>query len=776
MTIERRRVRVTGAVQGVGLRPWSLRTAGRLGLAGSARNAGAGFELELEGEHAAIESFLAALREAPPDGARVDALHQTAEAPCGSRAFRVEPSVAAPSADGPRIPLDRPLCAECRRELFDPSSRRHRHAFGHCAECGPRAAVIEALPWDRARTTLRAFPPCASCAREYRDPAARRFHAESIACSACGPTLRARMPGGEALAGDPVERAAAALAAGAIVAVLGSAGYHLAVRASDAEAVARLRKRKQRPAKPFALLVPDLATARVLARLSAEDEALLAGPAAPVVIAPRREDGWAALGIANDVSPGLRDVGLLLPFTPLQWLLLHAPGASPERDAARFPALVWTSANASGEPTLTDPADDAALAAVADLLLDHDRRVARPNDDSVFRSAPDGPIPIRLSRSMAPLALPLPAGVRAAAPILAVGSDLKAAPALALGAEVWLAEHVGDLGSLAASEAWRTRVADLCRLAGAGPALAAHDLHPDAVGRALAAEGAPRTLAVQHHHAHAAACLVEHGRSGPALALVLDGYGYGADGSAWGGELLCVDLCHAERIAHLEPIALPGGDAAVREPWRMAAVWLELAGAAAPAAWRARRDPARHAAVLALGRRAPHATTSCGRLFDALGSLLGCGDEASYEGEVAARLEALASDEPETAPAAPRPEAPSQIELAWLVRDAADGCAAGLAASLLARRFHDALGDRLADAAAAHARSRSLATVVLSGGCFQNRLLGDRITRRLAASGLEVLRHRRLPPGDGGIAVGQAAIAAAWVARVEREARAGPGD
>jgi hydrogenase maturation protein HypF len=761
MAVERRRLRATGAVQGVGLRPWSLRAARRLGLAGWVRNAGPDLELALEGLRGAIDAFVAELRARPPAGARVDGLVEADEAPCGDGGFRVEPSAAEPVAGAPRIPLDRALCAACRREMFDPTSRRHRHAFPHCAECGPRAAVLAALPWDRAHTALAGFAPCARCRHEHTDPADRRFHAETIACPDCGPALRARVPGGPALAGDPVERAAGALRAGAAVAVLGGGGYHLAVRADDASAVARLRKRKRRARKPFALLVPDLAGARRLARLSPADEALLAGPCAPVLIAPRRAEGCAALGLADGVAPGLCDLGLLLPFTPVQWLLLYAPGSAPGRDPARFAALVWTSANASGEPTLFDPGADEALAGVADLLLDHDRRVLRPNDDPVFRSAAGGPIPIRLSRSSAPLALALPGGVRAAEPLLAAGGDLKAAPALALGGTVWLAEHVGDLGSAAASDAWRARVADLCRLAGVRPALAAHDLHPEAFGRALAAELAPRTLAVQHHHAHAAACLVEHGRSGPALALVLDGFGHGADGGAWGGELLCADLWRAERLAHLEPAALPGGDAAAREPWRMAAAWLERAGAAAPEAWRARRDPERLAAVRALARRAPNATTSCGRLFDAVGSLLGCGDEADYEGEVAMRLEALASEAPETPPSAPRLAAAPVVPVAALVREIAEGCAAGAAPARLARRFHDALADRLADAAAAHARARDLACVVLSGGCFQNRLLGERVARRLAARGLEVLCHRRLPPGDGGLAVGQAAVAAA---------------
>jgi hydrogenase maturation protein HypF len=758
MAPARRLLRVAGAVQGVGFRPWAARAARSLGLAGSVRNAAAGVEIEIEGEPAAIDRFRAALRDDPPRAARIDAVRDADAPPRGAAGFAIAASDATYlDAAGASIPLDRALCEACLAELFDPRSRRHRFAFGHCAECGPRASVLRALPWDRARTTLAAFEPCAACQREYDDPADRRCHAESIACAACGPRLRARRPDGATLGGDPIECAAAALRDGAIVAVLGGGGYHLAVDAAQPAAIARLRERKRRPAKPFGLLVPDLAAARALAVLGAGDEALLAGPEHALVVAPRRDD--AALDPA--IAPGLRDVGLALPFAPVEWLLLFAPGSAPPRDAPRFRALVWTSANPSGEPTLADPDDLRALAGVADLLLDHDRRVARPNDDPVFRSAPGGAIPIRLSRGTAPLAFPLPGGLVADEPILAVGSDLKAAPAIAAGGRVVLAESVGDLGTVAAADAWRARAADLARHLGVSPRRAVHDLHPDSIGRVLAAERGRATLAVAHHHAHAVACLVEHGRSGPVLALALDGFGFGTDESAWGGELLWADLARFERVAHLEPVALPGGDAAAREPWRMAAAWLDRARATPPRAWLARRDPAHLAAVRALAARGRPLTTSCGRLFDAVGSLLDCGDVASHEGEVAARLEALASAASEAPRTAPHAAAARAIECASLVRAVAEGALRGADRAALARAFHDALADRLAAAAVAHARALAIGAVALTGGCFQNRLLSERVAAALTAAGIEALRHRALPPGDGAIAVGQATIAAA---------------
>jgi len=765
----RRQLAVTGRVQGVGFRPWAARLAGSLDLAGTVCNTSDGVRIEIEGELAALDAFLSALRDAPPPAAAIEHVAIIPVAPHGARGFAITASVEdAASGARIRIPPDAPLCPACLAELFDPQRRRHRYPFTHCASCGPRAAVLEALPYDRERTSLRHFPLCIACRREYDDPKDRRHHAEAIACRGCGPALRACAPDGHFLAGDPVERAVDVLRAGGIVAMKGSGGFHLVADATNADAVLRLRKRKGRPAKPFAVLLPDLAAARALVVLSLADERLLAGPERPVVIAPRR----ALAGVAEAVAPGIQDLGVILPYLPLHWLLFFAPGSTPTRSAPRLPPLVFSSANRSGEPTLHD--GEAALrelAAVADLFLDHDRAVTRPNDDSVHRSAPGGPIPIRLSRSTTPHVLRLPPGVFAHRPIVAVGGDGKAAPAIAIGNEIVLAEHVGDLASAAAADAMEERVADLCRLLGITPAVSVHDLHPDSIGARIAERLAPQVIAVQHHHAHAAACLVEHGRSGPVLALALDGMGFGSDGALWGGELLRVSLDRSERVAHLETVPLPGGDAAAREPWRMAAVWLARAfpEGVPVLRWHGRREPWLLRSVLTIAARgtASPPTSSCGRLFDAVASLLDLADVARHEGEAALALESLASEVPAPASQPRDREARSArqvIEIASLVRDLVSGLLAGASHASLARDFHEALATRLAGAAIAHAQREEIDAVVLTGGCLQNRLLLESLTRQIAAAGLTPLRHRRVPPGDGGLAVGQVAVAAAQLA------------
>jgi hydrogenase maturation protein HypF len=775
----RREIALRGVVQGVGLRPFAARAARALGLAGEVANASWGVRVVLEGSAEKIEAWLAALRAEAPAAARIEALAQRDAPVRGLAGFAIAASELAEEAAPTRIPPDAALCEACRAELFDPRDRRHRYAFTHCAACGPRASVALALPYDRARTTLGAFPPCAACRAEYDDPEDRRFHAETVACPACGPTLVVRTAGGASADGDPVEAAATCLRAGGVVALKGYGGFHLACDATRGDAVARLRARKGRPAKPFALLVPDLAAARALAELAPADEAWLAGPARAVVVAPRRAAGCGALGLAEAIAPRTRDLGLLLPVAPLHWLLLYGPGTRPGPGAARFPALVFTSANRSGEPTLHDDAEALAqLAGIADLVVGHDRAVARPSDDPVVRSAPTGPIPIRLSRATAPLVLPLarggataPADLREAPAALAVGADLKAAPAVLARGEVVLGEHVGDLAHAAAADALEARAEALAGLVAARPAVVAHDLHPDSVGRALAAGLAARLGAqlapVQHHHAHAAACLVEHGRAGPALALVLDGAGFGADGAIWGGELLRVTLAECSRLAHLEYVPLPGGDAAAREPWRMALAWLRRAfpaGGAPRLAWHARRrgELALLARAAERGVASPP-TSSCGRLFDAVASLLDLGDVASHEGEVALALESLAEATSEAYPLGGRDPAPGTdgaLPAADLVRDLVRARAAGVCRASLARGFHVALAARLAGAVARAARDTGLGEVALSGGCLQSRLLAAELASRLRAAGLRPLLHRALPPNDGGLAVGQAAVAA----------------
>ena len=767
----RREIEVRGSVQGLGFRPWAARQARAFDLAGEVQNTPWGVRVVLEGPPQAVAGWLEALRKDAPKGARIDAVEER-DVPCtGGGGFTIMRSIAAASGPPTRIPLDRALCDDCRDDLFDPANRRYRYPFTHCASCGPRASVLLGLPYDRERTTLRVFAMCSTCEREYNDPADRRFHAESIACPACGPRLTACRAGGEPVDGDPIETAAACLEAGGIVAVKGYGGFHLVCDATRPEVVSRLRKRKARPSKPIAVLVPDLRVARSLAQLGDKDEDWLCGEARAVVVAPRREAGAAAFEIATEVAPRTQDLGLILPVAPVHWLLLYAPAARPAADAPRYAALVFTSANRSGEPTVHDDSGvRARLSALADLVLTHDRAVARPNDDPVVRSAPGSPIPIRLSRSTSPLALRVPGRSDAAPVVLAMGGDLKAAPAVLAHGEVVLGEHVGDLANVESADAMEQRALALCQLLHATPEIVAHDLHPEYVGTEIAARLAKqlgaRTVAVQHHHAHAAACLVEHGRADATLALVLDGAGWGPDRTIWGGELLRVDLAGATRLAHLEAVPLAGGDAAIREPWRMAWAWLRQAfphGDAPRLPWHERRNSTELGVIARAvdrGLMSP-LTSSCGRLFDAVASILDVGDLASHEGELAIALESLATTSASTAAFEDSTATePGIIRVSDLVRDLVLSRAQGAALPVLARSFHVGLATRLANAASAASRATGVGDIVLSGGCLQNRLLRSELETRLTDAGLRPLVHRRIPPSDGGLAVGQAAVAA----------------
>ena len=773
---DRREVRLLGLVQGVGLRPWIARRARALALDGEVRNEPWGVRVVLEGSRDAIDRWLGGVRDQLPAGAEIESIEVVEATAQRARGFRIAPSATCADDTPTRIPPDRPVCAACLEDLFDPASRRHRYAFAHCAQCGPRASVLLALPWDRDRTTMREFRMCGDCAREYTDASDHRFHAESIACPACGPRLEARTTDGKRLTGDPIEQAAACLHSGGLVAVKGYGGYHLLCDATRAEPVARLRKCKARPTRPLAVLVPDAASAAARVELANEDLRWLDGPAHAVVVAPRRREPPSAPArtpdIASEIAPRTHDLGLILPVAPVHWLLMFGPGSRPGVDAARFGALVFTSANRSGEPTLHDDADALSrLAGLADLVVGHDRAVARPSDDPVVRSAAPGPIALRLSRGTAPLVLPAPQAAGGGPVVLAVGGDLKAAPALALDGEIVLGEHVGDLASVDAADALEARAASLCELTGARPTIVAHDLHPGYAGTAIAerlagALGA-RTIAVQHHHAHAAAVLVEHEHEGPALALVLDGGGFGPDGTVWGGELLRVDALGATRVAHLERVPLPGGDAAVREPWRMAWAWLERAfpsGDAPVLAWQRRRDASSLAVLARAARRGVGSplTSSCGRLFDAVACLLDLGDEAQHEGELAIALESLAADGDWTArPRRALADAQASIPTAPLVASIVADRARGADRGSLARRFHVELAEVLAARAAAASRESGLRDVALSGGCLQNRILQGELLRALQDYDLHPLPHRRLPPNDGGLAAGQAAGARA---------------
>ena len=707
--VVRRRLEITGIVQGVGFRPFVHGLAQRHGVAGHVRNTADGVEVEVEGFPEVLDRFVAELETRVPVAAHVESLTVRGMAPRGDRTFEIGPS--AGGVPAPAVGPDLATCEDCVAELFDPADRRYRYPFLTCTGCGPRFTIVRSLPYDRSATTLAGFPLCADCRTEYEDPADRRFHAEAIACPACGPRLSM-----------PVEDALAVLREGGILAVKGLGGWHLACDAADEAAVSRLRSRKHRDAKPFAVMARHPAS---LVRGSVEELALLASPARPIVLLERR----ASARVADAVAPGCPWLGVMLPYSPLHHLLLVDFGRP----------LVMTSGNRSDEPiAVGDEEAHERLGEIADAFLGHDRPIHRRCEDSVVR----GVLPVRRSRGLAPAGIPLP--VRARQPLVAAGAELKSTFCLARGDVAYLSPHLGDLASEAARLAFREDLALYLDMLAVRPDVVAHDLHPDYASTIWALEQDAEHIGVQHHHAHAAACLAEHGEVGPALAVVLDGTGYGTDGTLWGGELLRCDLRSFERVAHLEPVRMPGGAAAIREPWRMAGAYLEQAGRSVPwERWAVVRQ--------SLAVNAP-VTSGAGRLLDAVAALLGVRDAVSYEGQAAIELEHLAGDVPAA------PYACRGLAGAELVAAAFDDLDAGRPRAEIAAAVHEGLAAAFADACAQSAGSD---TVVLSGGCLQNARLARSLQRRLEAHGFRVLTHRRIPPNDGGISYGQAAVAAA---------------
>ncbi|MFJ4184029.1 carbamoyltransferase HypF [Kitasatospora sp. NPDC089509] len=753
---ERRRVAVRGLVQGVGFRPFVFALAGELGLDGSVTNTGEGVLAEVEGSPAALDAFCHRLAADAPPLARVASVEHAPLAATGTPGFTITPS----RTDGPRatlIPPDVATCADCLAELIDPADRRHRHPFISCTNCGPRHTIVTGLPYDRGNTTMAGFPMCPDCAREYADPADRRFHAQPVACHACGPRLTLTVSGQDALDGeDALGEARRLLADGAVLAVKGIGGYHLACDARDTAAVALLRRRKRRGDKPFAVMARDLATVEQLRPLGPVERELLTGPVRPIVLL-RRPGGFAAELPA--VAPGSPDLGVLLPYTPLHHLLLAAPGPD---------LLVMTSANLSGEPIVTD--DRQALTALAPLVdgwLSHDRPIHVPCEDSVVRVVDGELLPLRRSRGYAPLPLPLPVPVR---PVLAVGGDLKNAFALARDGYAWLSGHIGDMDDLATLRAFDRAVEQLGTVSGVRPDLLVADRHPGyrSVRHAERTAAGRPLRRVQHHHAHIAAVLAEHGLDGgrPVLGVAFDGTGYGEDGAIWGGEVLLADYDGFRRLAHLGYVPLPGGDAAVRRPYRTALAHLRAAGLP----WAAGLPPVRACpeeelrlleSQLARGLNCVP-TSSMGRLFDAVSSLAGICHRAGYEAQAAIELEAAAV---EFGPAAgydfgldARRDGwtadPGPV-LAGVVADVTAGAPVGLVAA----RFHTAVADLVRRICAVVRDRHGTGTVALSGGVFANALLSSACARGLGEDGFTVLRHRRVPPNDGGLALGQLMVA-----------------
>lgn len=756
VAIRRVAVEVRGTVQGVGYRPFVATLARRLGLAGDVANVGGRVVLDVEGAPSEVAALLVALTAEAPAAARITAVEARDAPPRHVVGFHVRPST---DDDGPAfVAADRAPCAACEREVDDPTARRHGYPFATCNACGPRWTVITGAPYERARTTMAELPPCAACRAELADPGGRHFLAETIACPACGPRLLWEGPGGESTDGDPIRRAVAALRAGAIVAVKGVGGYHLACDARDASAVGRLRAGKARDAKPFAVLVTDEEAAGALAHLDPVERETLRGPARPIVLARRRDE---ANPLAPQVAPDSPWLGLLLPPSLLHRALARAFGGP----------LVLTSGNRSDEPMPIDAgAARERLAGIADAFLHHDRAIVLRVDDSVVRVVNGAVVLLRRARGIAPEPIRLPIPVPE--PVLALGGDLKAAFAVAIGDLALVSHHLGDLGDVETTTDLERAIEHVERLLGARPRIVAHDLHPDQestrLATALAAQRGGRVVPTAHHHAHVASCLADAGRDEPVIGVALDGLGLGPDGTWWGGEILVGDVARLERVAHLRPVAVPGGDAASRAPWRVAVA--HLLDADLPTGRLARFAPAadiRRVEELVRAGRAP-AASSTGRLFDAVACLVGLRGTCSFEGQAAIALEgaAVGSDDRGAHPlplraVAVRDTTRWEIDSRPLIRAVVDDVDAGVAVGAIAARFHRGLTHAIVEVAERVRAGGGPSTVALAGGVFANAVLLSACEEVLVRRGFAVLRPARVPPNDGGLALGQLHLVAA---------------
>jgi len=776
----RRVVRLAGLVQGVGMRPYLHRLATELQLSGHVGNDPCGVVVDIEGSTGDVEAFLARLvSEAPPMAIIEDVA--VADAPTlGRVGFRIVPSSEASGADGPvaLVPPDTATCPDCLAEMRDPADRRYRYPFVACTFCGPRFTIVRGVPYDRPATTMDAFPLCPECKAEYEDPADRRFHAQPTACPVCGPVLSFRAAGSStptARGEDALAAALGVLRRGGIVAVKGVGGYHLACDARRPDVVARLRERKRRPAKPFALLAADLDVVRSLVRTGADVETALRSPPAPIVLAPalRGEDDVHA--VVDAVAPGQRSLGLMLPPSGLHHLLV---GAHPDLPGPPLDLLVLTSGNLSDEPICTDPEEaDRRLAGIADAWLHHDRPIHLACDDSVVREMPGDPSsgvsPVRRSRGYAPLPVRLPVDCP---PTLAVGGELKGTVCLAAGRRGWLSQHLGDVASLEALELLERTVTVLSAQSRTVPERVVADLHPGYLSRRWALEQAQQSgadlVGVQHHHAHLGSLLAEHAwpPDEPVLGVTFDGTGFGADGTVWGGEVLLGTYAAVRRVAHLRPVALPGGDAAVAHPARMALAHLDAGGLGwderLPAVAAVAPEDRRLLAGMLRSGAGCVPTTSMGRLFDAVAALTGVCLQAGYEGQPAVELEALLADA-EQAWTVDGYRLGLEEEAAGWVLDptpvlaaAAADTLAGHPAEQVSARFHQAVAHAVLDVARVVRDRETVRTVGLTGGVFQNAVMTATCSRLLRRDGFEVLVHRRVPPNDGGLALGQVVVAA----------------
>jgi hydrogenase maturation protein HypF len=760
-----KRVRVDGLVQGVGFRPFIHRLAMQHDIAGWVLNTSGAVEMHIEGQTAALDRFLVDVREAAPVLARIESLVAERVAPEGFATFEVRVSAAAGAERLPVSP-DVAMCANCARELLDPENRRYRYPFITCTDCGPRFTVIESMPYDRERTTMRAFTQCPACLREYTTPGDRRYHSQTNSCPDCGPSLwleRSGLADHIADGARALTTAAEFLWRGEVVAVRGLGGFQLAVDATSEAAVARLRERKHREAKPLAVMVASLDEARRFADVTPREAELLASAAAPIVTCRLRSDRV----IAPNVAPGLAHVGIMLPYTPLHVLLLKAAGVP----------LVMTSGNLTEEPIATGNEEARQrLSAISDAFLLHDREIVSRYDDSVMRVVDEAPVILRRARGLAPLPVDVP--IESPRPLLAVGPHLKNTFTLLHGRRAWVSQHIGDLENVETLEHFRAARERFESLFNVRPEVVVHDRHPGYLSTRLALEsGLEPAIAVQHHHAHIAAVMAEHGRTGPVIGVAYDGTGLGDDGNIWGSEILYADLAGFERLGHLRYAPLPGGDAAARAPWRVALGYLSLERCS-PGEWPfiVRGVDAREHGVaeqqLERGVNSPLAS-SMGRLFDAAAALIGVRVRAQYEGQAAMELEALASDRRGhvlpyrlTSEGAGWVFDPMPMLCAMRARSAL-----GEEAGTLAASFHDTVVVATAELVRKATAVTDCRTVALGGGCFQNARLLTSLRRTLTEDGYEVLIPRLLSPNDGSVSVGQAAIGAALLAGHTTRAR-----
>ena len=729
-------VKIAGTVQGVGFRPFVFGLAKSLGLAGSVANTGAHVVCLVEGPRHACDEFVERVQAEAPPLAELHSVAVEPLAPGGDTEFVISTSVPVDHERSSAVPPDIATCVECTAEANDPANRRYQFPFICCTECGPRYTVVQDLPYDRSNTSLADFPLCEPCEAEYEDPTDRRFHAQATSCADCGPQLT----------GASIAEGVEALRGGAIVAVKGLGGYQLLCRADDDDAVQLLRARKHRETKPFALLVESVAVAERLVELDAVSKAALESSAAPIVLARARPSE-----VAEAVAPNTRLLGVMLPASHLHSMLVAGVGVP----------LVCTSGNRSNEPIIID--DDVATTAfddIADLIISHNRRIERRADDSVGHVVAGEFQLMRRARGYAPR----PVTLGGAGPtVLGVGAELKNTTCLAVGDRASLSAHLGDLENPATLRAFEETISNQIAFADADVALIVHDMHPEYLSTkfAMAQDIAP-TLAVQHHHAHLVSCLVENGHQGPAIGVIFDGFGWGDDGTAWGGEFLVGDASGYERAEFLNPVALPGGAKAIREPWRMAVAHCIHAFGEVPASVRSILDEDRIYAVAAIcDDPVTLRTSSMGRLFDAVAALCGLAKHITYEGEAAIALEGLASE------CDPFPcdgyewfdDDPGD-----LIRQIVADLESGVDRSLVAAKFHQSIADFVSWACDEISNQTGLKTVALSGGVFQNRILDRILLGAFDSHGFTVLRQTQVPPNDGGISIGQVAIGRAHLA------------